>query len=349
MAKGEAQYSLPTHGASVLPSVVIDSYNLEIEDTEGFVGDKARTMAFSMILDDLRASLRKSGRDPLGKTPSDELSQKKLDAALKDGSGEVAAVVQSAIEEFSQQLAGVIRRYMRLKSWRETQAVVVGGGFSKGRVGELVVGRTAVILKSEGTAIDLQPIMNDPNEAGLIGAVHLLPAWMLAGHESLLAVDIGGNNIRCGVVTYNINKAKDLSKAHVDDMKLWRHGEEEKLGRDAAVDELVAMLKSLLKNHKGLAPVIGIGCPGVINADGTIDRGAQNLPGDWEHSKFNLALRIREKIPQIGDEETLVVMHNDAVVQGLSELPRMQERKRWGVLTIGTGLGNARFSNREKE
>jgi hypothetical protein len=32
--------------------------------------------------------------------------------------------------------------------------------------------------------------------------------------------------------------------------------------------------------------------------------------------------------------------------QGLSEVPFMQDVKRWGVLTIGTGLGNARFSNR---
>ena len=39
-------------------------------------------------------------------------------------------------------------------------------------------------------------------------------------------------------------------------------------------------------------------------------------------------------------------MHNDAVVQGLSEVPFMRDVKHWGVLTIGTGLGNARFTNR---
>jgi hypothetical protein len=44
----------------------------------------------------------------------------------------------------------------------------------------------------------------------------------------------------------------------------------------------------------------------------------------------------------------MVVMHNDAVVQGLSELPYV-EAKRWGVLTIGTGLGNARFSMRSRK
>ena len=39
-------------------------------------------------------------------------------------------------------------------------------------------------------------------------------------------------------------------------------------------------------------------------------------------------------------------MHNDAVVQGLSELPRMRDVERWGAFTVGTGLGNALFRNR---
>jgi hypothetical protein len=42
-------------------------------------------------------------------------------------------------------------------------------------------------------------------------------------------------------------------------------------------------------------------------------------------------------------------MHNDGVAQGLSEVPFMQDVEHWGVLTIGTGLGNARFSNRRKD
>jgi len=42
-------------------------------------------------------------------------------------------------------------------------------------------------------------------------------------------------------------------------------------------------------------------------------------------------------------------MHNDGVAQGLSEAPFMQDVECWGVLTIGTGLGNARFTNRRKD
>jgi hypothetical protein len=50
-------------------------------------------------------------------------------------------------------------------------------------------------------------------------------------------------------------------------------------------------------------------------------------------------------MPEIGGHSVAVLLHNDAAVQGLSELPRMQDVDNWGVLTIGTGLGNASFGN----
>lgn len=110
------------------------------------------------------------------------------------------------------------------------------------------------------------------------------------------------------------------------------------------------MLKGLLKEAENegfkLAPFIGVSCPGAIDADGSIEKGAQNLPGNWESSKFNLPASLAEAIPSIRDHDTAVLMHNDGVVQGLSEIPFMQEYKRWGILTIGTGLGNARFTMR---
>src|SRR4029078_5110425 len=90
----------------------------------------------------------------------------------------------------------------------------------------------------------------------------------------------------------------------------------------------------------------GVSCPGVINEVGSIEKGAQNLPGNWESSKFNLPASLIEGIPQIGDHDTALVMHNEGVAQGLAEGPFMQDVHRWGVLTIGTGLGNARFTNR---
>ncbi|MFX9008125.1 hypothetical protein ABTN33_19630, partial [Acinetobacter baumannii] len=81
----------------------------------------------------------------------------------------------------------------------------------------------------------------------------------------------------------------------------------------------------------------------------SIERGAQNLPGNWSSQRFNLPEALCSRLPTVGDHDTVVVMHNDAVVQGLSEVPAMSESGHWGVLTIGTGLGNASFSNRTGE
>ncbi len=348
------QSSLPAvaaHGASHLPSVELDSYNVELKDDEGFIGDRASKGAFRDIIEHWRASIRKQGSDPIGEADSDDLSKKQLDELLLRGDLEAAGVVQGAIEEFSQELSLIIRRFLKLKEWKDTQRIVIGGGFRGGRVGELVIGRTAVILKADKFDIDLVPIHNDPDEAGLLGAVHLAPAWMFRAFDAVLGVDIGGTNIRAGVIQLNLKKASDLSKTKVWKFSLWRHGDEEGVKREHAVESLTEMLKGLIaaSKKKGikLAPFIGVGCPGVIEADGSIDRGAQNLPGNWESKKFNLPLILHSAIPKIGEEDTSIVMHNDAVVQGLSEIPYMQDVEQWGVFTIGTGLGNARFTNRK--
>jgi hypothetical protein len=343
------------HGASRLPSVEVDSYNVEAKDDEGFLGDRASKGAFREIIENWRKPLRKAGEDPFGDEPSEELSKKTLDNLLTKGDGEAAGIVQGAIEDFSQELALVIRRFLKLKAWKDTERLVIGGGFRASRVGELVIGRTSVILKADKVAIDLLPIRNDPDEAGLLGAAQLAPKWMFKAHDAILAVDIGGTNIRAGVIGLNLKKAPDLSKASVWKFELWRYrGEKEKkISREAAVKKLVDMLEGLIGKAKKeglqLAPFIGIGVPGIINEDGSIERGAQNLPGNWEAKGFHLPAALHEAIPKIGDDDTAIVMHNDAVVQGLSEAPFMQDVEHWGVLTIGTGLGNARFSNRKDD
>jgi hypothetical protein len=345
--------TVAAHGAARLPAVDLDSYNLELKDDEGFIGDRASKGAFRDILENWRKGMRKNGQDPFGDEPSEQISKKKLDSVLTDGSPEAAGVLQGAMEDFAQELALITRRFLKTKGWRDTERIVVGGGFRASRVGELAIGRAAVILKTDGIAIDMLPIRHDPDEAGLLGAPQLAPTWLFQSYDAVLGVDIGGTNIRAGVVALNLKKARDLSKSAVWKFELWRHGDEEKLKREDAVEGLIEMLESLIKSAKKegirLAPFIGIGCPGRIEEDGSIDRGAQNLPGNWESSRFNLPQALRDAIPKIGPDETVVVMHNDAVVQGLSEVPYMKDVERWGVLTIGTGLGNARFTNRKPD
>ncbi len=343
---------LLAHGSDQLSRVIVDAYNADMRTTDGFVGDRASKRAFQAIFDDWRERMRKSGEDPFGDAPTEEISKKQLDKVLTEGDPQAAGVVQGAIEEFSQEFAAVIRRFLRLKEWKHTERIVIGGGLRQSRIGELAIGRTAVILKSEGHNLDLRPIREEPDHAGLIGSVHLVPSWILAGHNSILAVDIGGSNIRAGLVELRAKKSADFSEATVGAFELWRHRDDAPEREDAVarlIDMLTDLIKRAGKDGLKLAPFIGLGCPGVIRPDGTIERGGQNLPGNWETKSFNLPQRLREEIPKIGEHDTVVVMHNDAVVQGLSELPFMQDVKHWGVLTIGTGLGNAHFTNREPE
>ena len=69
--------------------------------------------------------------------------------------------------------------------------------------------------QTEGHAVKLEPIRYHPDEAGLVGCVQLAPSWIFSGHDSILAVDIGGTNIRAGLIGLNLKKAKDLSAARV--------------------------------------------------------------------------------------------------------------------------------------
>jgi ROK family len=342
---------IAAHGAGRLPSVDVDSFNVELKDDEGFIGDRASKGAFRKLLDELRKPLKKAGEDPLGKKAAENIGKNELDEALIGKDIVAAALVHGAIEEFAAELAYVTGRFLKTKAWADTERIVVGGGFRQSRVGEIAIARTDIMLKAQGFKIDLVPIRFDPDEAGLIGCLHLAPSWIFEAYDSILAVDIGGTNIRCGVVETRWKKAPDLSRAEVHTSELWRHADDEPT-REGAVKRLVKMLKDLISAADAdglkLAPFIGIACPGVINEDGSIEKGAQNLPGNWESSKFNLPASLIEAIPQIGDHDTAILMHNDGVAQGLSEVPFMQDVEHWGVLTIGTGLGNARFTNRKK-
>ena len=340
------------HGAATLPAVTVDTYNAELRTPDGFLGDRASSRAFKALLDHWRKRLRDSkADDPLGDAPTDDIPRRKLDELLVSGDTEAAGLVHGVVEEFAQSLTLVVKRLLKLKEWHGTERIAIGGGMRGSRVGELAIGRTGMLLKADDLDIDLVPIRHDPDEAGMIGAVQLAPPWIFKGHDALLAVDIGGSNMRAGLVRPHLKKAADLSEACIWECELWRHRDDHP-AREAAIDRLCDMMRDLLgkaeKRKLHLAPFIGVGCPGHILPDGSIAKGAQNLPGNWESSRFNLPERLRATIPVIDGQDTVVVLHNDAVVQGLSQVPWMGDVRHWGVLTIGTGLGNARFTNRAR-
>jgi hypothetical protein len=352
-----AEPELEVHGLRELGALSVRGYSLQLREKGGFIGDQASQTAFRKLLDRWRKRGTKKGRrgrnqgDALGGVPSADLSKRTIDRTLsKDRPGEVGDLVHGAIDEFAHELAYVVQRFVRQPSWKGVQRVVIGGGFPESDVGERAVLQAAAVLHEIGLPVQLGRLSHETDDGGLIGWVHLVPSEMLERHDAILAVDIGGTNVRCGIVRTRRRKAPDLSKAKVIKREKWRHADDDP-SRTELIEQTARMLQDMIRycdrKRIRLAPFIGIACPGLIRKDGSIARGAQNLPGDWESPHFHLPSELSKQIPMIGKQATLVQMHNDAVVQGLSELPFMRDVKRWAVMTIGTGLGNASFVNRK--
>jgi hypothetical protein len=336
------------HGARDLPAVIVDSYNIELRDGGQFLGDRVNKRAFQAMMTNWRQRVDRSGEDPLDGRPTEELyrDKRELERILLAGDPESAGVLLGAIEEFARELAAVVRRLLGTAEWRGTQCIAVGGGFREGRVGELAIGRASVMVKAEGVTTSLLPLRHHPEEAGLIGGLHLAPPEMLTAFQGILAADIGGSNVRTAIVEAELEDGS-VAGAHVWGCELWRHADS-KSEKELLLQHMVERLRhaASLAEQEGvrLAPFIAIGCPGIIGEDGVILRGSQNLPGPW--NGFNLAAHVAGALPRVAGRDSVVFIHNDAVMQGLSELPFMRGVKHWGVLTIGTGLGNARFTNR---
>lgn len=336
------------HGIERLPGLSIDSYNLVLRDPRqgGFLGDRASQTAFRELLQLARREHR-TGKDPFGRTPSEAVSKKDIDLVLVGGDADASHLVHMAVEEYAQRLVEVVQRFRESAEWEGVKRIVLGGGLPESHAGQLAIRRAARMLKTQRAGVDLFVLRHDADEGGLLGWVQLLPA-AYRRHDAFLAVDVGGTNLRCGIVEPRLRDATDGSKARVVESLQWRHAEDDP-DRAEAVRRLAGMLNGLaaLARTMGLrlAPFVGIACPGRIERDGSIAQGAQNLPGDWQ-APFNLPRELKRRLDRIGGRAAVVAMHNDAVVQGLSERPRMRNAQRWGVLTIGTGLGNASFTNR---
>src|SRR3954463_7631261 len=86
---GSGHSSALRHGAVQLPAIVVDTYNADLRDAEGFVGDRASRRAFAALVEDWREKLRQLGQDdPFGDVPAEKLKKKKLDKVLLEGEPE---------------------------------------------------------------------------------------------------------------------------------------------------------------------------------------------------------------------------------------------------------------------
>lgn len=336
------QADLPAHGARDWPRFTIGDYSLLLEDHEGLVGDQASETAFREVLKGWQQTLELAGRKPFGDESAAEMSKERLDEIASGDDAEAARTLAHAIQDFSGQLAYAAERFLKAKAWRGVERIVIGGGFKESEIGWLAMRLAEARLAERGHQVPLRPLHHDSDDGGLVGWTQMRPQDK--DRRAFLAIDIGGTNVRCGIVVDDGD-----GEPRVESREKWRHADNED-PQDDLVEGIVGMLRKLIghaeQNGIELAPFIGVACPGLIRADGSIERGAQNMPDDWQNASFHLPRRLAENIPEIGGEPTQVLMHNDAVVQGLSEAPHMRDVKRWGVLTIGTGLGNATYTNR---
>jgi predicted NBD/HSP70 family sugar kinase len=334
--------------ARFLPTIEITGYNAERigAGEDGFLGDNASDRAFLEIIEKRRKHVSKRGDDPLGDLATDKIKDSDLDRELEAGAPRSRDFVRAATDSFGARVAGVIRAFLGWEYWRGTERIVIGGGLASHKVGRHVIAVARKELQRDFPGLRLRGISHDSDDAALIGAVHLFHPESLEKFDAILTVDIGGTKIRAGAVKMRLGRHPDLSAAEVWKKQIWRHGGSSR-SRDRFVERLAEMLNELIaraaRHDVRLAPFIGIACPGIVDRGSYIWRGTQNLPGDWS-APFNLARAIEAALPEIDGRRTRVRIHNDAVVQGLGELPFMRGVARWGIFTIGTGLGNAHFT-----
>lgn len=175
----------------------MDTYNADLRDAEGFVGDRASRRAFAAcsaaLVEDWRKRLRKSRQeDPLGEIPAREFKKKKLDKVLaRRGSRkpQLSSIAPSRIlhRSLPPLFAGscVSRSGARHRpSWS-----AVGSGRADRE--SLPSAAPAFFSKLKVNAVKLEAIRCHPDEAGLVGCVQLAPSCIFSGHDSILAVDIG--------------------------------------------------------------------------------------------------------------------------------------------------------------
>jgi predicted NBD/HSP70 family sugar kinase len=327
-----------------IQDILITSYNVELRDKDGFLGDKASVGAFLNMADERRDELLAAG--PCQFDHEDNLTPEHLDAILATGTEHQKLIAQEVIVAYAERLAAVLQAHLELDAWQNVGAIIVGGGFEHTRAGKAAIALGQELLSQRRSAPPLQLLRHHPDEAGLIGCIHLVPEVIGNEAGAILACDIGGTNFRCGIVQLPNGDARSVA-AKVWASDKWRHGGRDQRRGDA-LDHLVTMLCNLADEAKQssirLAPFVGVACPGIIDSDGRIARGAQNLPGNWEDARFNLPKMLEESLSGMADLcSTEVRMHNDAVVQGLSEEPNVRDKDEWAIVTIGTGFGNATF------
>ncbi len=138
-----------------------------------------------------------------------------------------------------------------------------------------------------------------------------------------IGVDLGGTNLRIAAV----DEQGALVEKVALDTKVSR-------GRDHVIGDMCDAIQRLSQKYGNSAPLlgIGIGVPGIIDAQSGLVRESPNLP-DWVDYPARAAIEQRLK--------TVVILENDANVAAFGEkwLGAAKDYADMAMLTLGTGVG----------
>lgn len=144
-----------------------------------------------------------------------------------------------------------------------------------------------------------------------------------------LGIDIGGTNIRLGVVD---DKGKILLRKRLPTLK--------EQGKEVVIVRLLKAINSIIGDSKYTIRGIGIGCPGPLDSKRGIVLSPPNLP-DWKDLHLREIVKRRFNLP--------VYLENDANCAGLGESWQGAGKGASSMVlfTLGTGIGSALILNKK--
>ena len=143
-----------------------------------------------------------------------------------------------------------------------------------------------------------------------------------------VGVDLGGTNIKIGLVTQNGKIIKQVSVPT-----------EATKGPKAVIENIKKGIYLLINNEKIVFEGIGIGCPGTVNPEKGTVQNPPNLPG-W--NKVNVGKAVSMEF------EKLVYLENDANAAAIGEMifGNGKNYRSFIMVTLGTGVGGGIVINR---
>ncbi len=144
-----------------------------------------------------------------------------------------------------------------------------------------------------------------------------------------IGVDLGGTNIKIGIVSDKGKLVKSISiKTEAD------------CGPKNVIANIIKGIETILVKNKLKIQGIGIGCPGVVSTKKGIVENAPNLPG-WKNVK--LGSIVKEKF------NYKVHLENDANAAAIGELIFGAGKKfdSFVMVTLGTGVGGGIVYNKK--